>query len=87
MSDNGQKPPLAFQRSVPLVGQPFTVLAFSIPVNVTLTCHCAEQALQIVGGQPATCPQCGKVYQAAYNPQTGQLNVQIGIPQTEQVVS
>jgi len=93
MSNNGEKSPIPFARppaapGVPIVGQPFALVRVSTPVNATLTCNCggAETLVTVVASIPAACPSCRKVYSVAFNPCTGQLQIQIGLPQPEQVV-
>ena len=67
--------------AVPILGQPFTLLAFAIPVNVTLACHCssdtggAPATVEIVASAPTPCPVCHRVYSVVFNPSTGQLQV------------
>lgn len=96
MSGNG-KAPIPFQApaGTPLVGQPFTVLSLGVPMNMTLTCNCprlddsaAERpVLTILLSTPATCPACGKQYNAVFNPQNGQIAMQVGLAEPEQVPS
>lgn len=75
--------------AIAIVGQPFTVNGWSIPVNATLTCNCASALggagtiVQIVNGAPATCTNCQRLYAAAFNAQTGQLQVGICTPTPE----
>jgi hypothetical protein len=73
-----------------LVGQPFTITAWIIPVTCHLTCNCQVQngsgtgtPLQIEAGKPVQCPQCQSIYTAGFNPQTGQIRVGMGKPQQE----
>jgi len=87
------KPPIPFQApaDTPLVGQPFTLLTVGVPMNLTLTCNCgapeARPTLTIVLSAPVTCPQCGRTYSAFFNPQNGQIQMNVGLPQAEQVPS
>lgn len=64
-----------------LVGQPFTITAFAIPVNVTLTCNCGgdQTTVQITASAPATCASCGHVFFATFDPRTGQVQVGMGV--------
>lgn len=89
--DNGGKKPLPFPAAspaVPLVGQPFKVVAIWCPVNLTLDCNCGGEQVrvEVVGSLPTACPSCGKVYRVAFNPMTQKIEMQIAIPQA-QVVS
>jgi hypothetical protein len=75
---------------VPVLGQPFTITGMSVPMNVQLTCNCETSdraVLTIVMSQPVTCPQCGKVYSAVFNPQTGGVQMQVGLPKGQEVPS
>jgi hypothetical protein len=78
---------------VPIVGQPFTITAIAVPVNVTLTCNCGWgdsgvlTNVVILGSVAAMCPGCRKTYNAFLNPQTGQVQFQVSVPQAEQVPS
>jgi len=91
MSDNGQQAPIPFQApaGTPLVGQPITMLTVGVPINLTFTCNCgavaARPVLAILNSEPATCPHCHKVYNAFFNPQNGQVVMQIKAPDAEQV--
>jgi hypothetical protein len=90
MSGNG-KAPIAFPApaGTPLVGQPFTILSVGVPINMTLTCNCGVDAdrpvLTILLSAPVACPRCGKQYNALFNPQNGQIQMQVGLPGTDQV--
>ena len=92
MSGNG-KAPIPFQApaGTPLVGQPLTVLSVGVPINMTLTCNCttdADRAVLVINlSTPVTCPVCGKQYNALFNPQNGQIAMQVGLPAAEQVPS
>ncbi len=96
MSANG-KTPIPFQApaGTPLVGQPFTLLTLGVPMNMTLTCNCVRRddavgdrpVLTILLSAPATCPDCGKQYNAVFNPQNMQVAMQIGLPKTDEVPS
>ena len=72
-----------------LVGQPFTPEAIAVPVNVTLRCNCGgvETRVVITMSAAAACPSCQKVYNAIFNPLTGQVQFSIGLPSAEQVTS
>ena len=77
MSNNTGNP------GVPIIGQPVTILAVSLPVNATLRCNCggAECVVVIVLSAPGTCPSCGKTYVIqSFNPATGQLSVGMTVP-------
>ena len=82
MSDNGHGTAIPFQAvGVPLVGQPFQLLEVGVPVNAKLSCACCpDQILEIVGSVPVTCPGCGKVFNARFNPTNGKLEFFIGLP-------
>ncbi len=64
---------------VPIVGQPFTLQAFFIPVTAVVTCNCggADTTIRIVLSAPAACPSCGRQIGVSFNPRTGQLEVAI----------
>jgi hypothetical protein len=71
------------QAGVPLVGQPFTVESIGVPMNMTLTCNCAigdDRTVKIIGSVSAACAGCGKVYNALFNPQNGQIQMSVGLP-------
>lgn len=76
--NNGQPQPSPFERAA-LIGQPFTVVKYSIPVNAELVCNCVAPAdratLTIINGAPATCPNCQKTWVVGFNPANGQLMV------------
>jgi hypothetical protein len=78
---------------VPIVGQPFTLTAIYLPVNATVRCNCAcavggvDTVVQILLSVPAACPSCRRIYNAFFNPQTGQVQFQVSVPQAEQVPS
>lgn len=88
MSGNGNAPiPFQTPAGTPLVGQPFTLLTVGVPMNLTLTCNCPRlddtadrPVLTIVSSAPATCPSCGKTYNALFNPQTMKIAIQVGLP-------
>jgi hypothetical protein len=100
MNDNGTNAPLPFQApaGTPIVGQPFTILTVGVPMNLTLTCNCRASSpaegdaarrpvLVIALSVPVACPHCGKTYNALFNPQNMQIQMQVGLPATEQVPS
>ncbi len=94
MSGNNKAPvPFQAPAGTPLVGQPFTILSVGVPMNLTLTCNCprldnAERpVLTIVLSAPVACAHCGKVYNALFNPQNMQIQMQVGLPPAEQVPS
>ena len=82
-----------FQQAPPtggvLVGQPFTPESIAVPVNAILRCNCGgvEARVVIIMSAAAACPSCQKVYNAMFNPLTGQVQFSIGLPSTEQVPS
>ena len=79
-----------FQQAPPsggvLVGQPFTPEAIAVPVNVTLRCNCGgvDTRVVITMSAAAACPSCQKLYNALFNPLTGQVQFSIGLPSAEQ---
>lgn len=85
--------PIPFQApaGTQLVGQPLTVLSVGVPINMTLTCNCGVDAdrpvLVIALSVPVACPRCRKTYNALFNPQNGQIAMQVGVPEPEQVPS
>jgi hypothetical protein len=89
MGSNGK--PLPFQApsaaGAHIVGQPFTVVSLGVPMNMNLTCNCGgpETAVAIVNSVPAACPGCGKVYNAIFNPQNGQIQMSVGVPGKETI--
>lgn len=90
MSGNG-KAPIPFQApsGVPIVGQPFEILRFAVPMNLQLRCNCttdpAREPLEIRGSVAVACPCCRKVYNAIFNPQTKNIEMQVATPAPEQV--
>lgn len=72
-------------QNIPVVGQPVTLLAVYIPVTATLRCNCGgdQGALEIVSSAPQTCPSCGTVYNATFNPQNGQIQIMATKPKPE----
>lgn len=74
-----------FPSTTPIVGQPFTVKSLGVPMNMQLTCNCggADTEVAIVGSVSSACPSCRRVYNAIFNPQTGEINMQIGVPADE----
>jgi hypothetical protein len=78
--------PATFPQHGHILGQPFTLSGLSLPVNVTVTCNCAQPPSEIVilASAPARCPACQKTYLVAFNPQTGQVTV--GIQAADQQV-
>jgi hypothetical protein len=73
-----QKPPV-------LVGQPFSITAWIIPVTCNLICNCRVTngsghgtELKIEAGKPVKCPHCEMVYTAGFDPNTRQIQVGMG---------
>jgi len=92
MSGNNKAPvPFQAPAGTPLVGQPFTILSVGVPMNLTLTCNCGTAAdrpvLVIALSVAVACPHCGKIYNALFNPQNMQIQMQVGLPPAEQVPS
>lgn len=89
MSGNGQI--AAGPAHVPIIGQPFTVTQAHVPVNMTLACNCVDSRgaapMEIKLSIAVTCPHCRKMYNAAFNPGTGKIDMLIGLPPTDQVPS
>lgn len=83
---NGQT---AIPAGAVIVGQPFTPITMSIPVNVTLRCNCggADTLVSIVLSAPASCGSCQRIYGAAYDPTRGGIQVSVGGPATPEVIS
>lgn len=83
----GHKGPIGVPGGMPIVGQPFTVKTLGVPMNMSLTCNCggADVDVVIIASVSAACPSCRKVYNAIFNPQNGQIQMQIGVPAAEQV--
>ena len=83
--------PLPFQApsSTPLVGQPFTVVNFRVPMDMQLRCNCTADAdralLTIANSAPVACPLCRKTFNAIFNPNTKTIEMQIGVPSAEEV--
>lgn len=67
-----------------IVGQPFTVNAVSVPMNMKLTCNCGGESVtvEIIASIVTPCPSCGRFYNAIFNPTNGQIEMQIATPQT-----
>jgi hypothetical protein len=88
---NGKPLPFAAPAGTPIVGQPFTVTTIGIPMNMGLTCNCGGDAehtkVDIQMSVAATCQSCGKVYNAIFNPQNGQVQMSVGVPAVEKVPS
>jgi uncharacterized Zn-finger protein len=68
-----------------LVGQPFVITAWNIPVSCNLVCNCQVTngnghgtALQIKSGEPVKCPHCQTIYVAWYDPKTQTVQVAMG---------
>lgn len=81
--------PFQAPAGTPIVGQPFTVKTLGVPMNMTLTCNCGgpDTDVAIAMSVPAACPSCGKVYNALFNPQNGQIAMQVGVPAEKKVPS
>ena len=80
---NGNRNPLQFQtKQVPVVGQPFTLVSVSCPMNAHLRCNCGSTNadVSIVGSVGAACPSCGKMFNMAFNPTTMKVECVIGVP-------
>lgn len=92
MGRNGKDPvPFQAPAGTPLIGQPFSILSVGVPMNLTLTCNCgavdARPVLTVNLSAPVACPHCQKVYNAFFNPQNGQIQMLVGLPEAEQVPS
>jgi hypothetical protein len=67
-----------------LVGQPFVITGWSIPVLCNIVCNCLVKEgkpgtpLTIQPAQQVQCPHCEHVYAAFYNAKTNQVNVAMG---------
>jgi len=77
------------QPNIPILGQPFTIVALSVPVNAQVRCNCggAETDVAILLSVPAACPSCRKVYYVAINPATQQVEVAMSLPEETKVPS
>lgn len=87
---NSSAKPIPFlNQNVPMVGQPFTLRAVSVPMNATLTCNCGgeDTAVTILNSVAAACPSCRRSYNAAFNPLQNKVEFQIAIPKGEEVPS
>lgn len=76
------------QPAVPILGQPLTLHELSLPVNAVLTCNCGEAAdtrITIIASAAAQCPGCRKIYNATYDPSTGQVKFAVAVEQKAQV--
>jgi hypothetical protein len=73
---------------VPLVGQPFTLISAYVPMHMTLSCNCGgvDTQVAIVASVAAACPSCARTFNAAFNPTTNQVQMQIGIPKADEKV-
>lgn len=69
-------------KQMPVVGQPFTLVSVSCPMNAVLHCNCggAETDVAIVGSVGAACPTCGRMFNLAFNPTTMKVECVIGVP-------
>lgn len=72
-----------------IIGQPFTVTAAGVPMNMQLTCNCGGENtdLTIAGSVPAQCPSCQKTYNALFNPTNGKIEMQITLSGLDKVPS
>ncbi len=90
-NNNGQNKPIPFPMTArtPIVGQPFTLSSVWMPVHAILTCNCggSDTKVSIVGSVAGQCQSCKKTYNAAFNPTNGKIEMQIGTPTAEQVIS
>ena len=90
MSDNGKNTTLFPGQPVPILGQPFTVLDVTIPVNAKVRCNCgggADAVVVILASVAAGCPSCGRLYNVAFNPATGQIVVGVNSLESDKVPS
>lgn len=82
-----------FPATAPLVGQPFTITSWIIPVTCQLFCNCQvplggkPTLVHIKAGSSETCTECHTLYSVGYNPKTGDLQVAVGKPNQEQKAS
>lgn len=72
----------------PIVGQPFTLEAISVPCNAQLRCNCGGEhvTVDIKQSVAAACPSCGKSYNALFNPTTNSVEFRIAVPEPPKVV-
>lgn len=77
------------QPNVPIIGQPFTLSDLSLPVNCVVACNCTIPAvpLAVIASAFVTCPGCRKTYRVTFNPQNGQVEVAMALPEPEKVLS
>jgi hypothetical protein len=70
-----------------IVGQPFTVVNFRVPMDMTLQCNCTtgadRQVLAIKSSTAVQCPLCEKVYNAIFNPSTKNIEMFVGLTPTK----
>jgi hypothetical protein len=89
MSGNG-KAPLQFpSQAVPIVGQPFTLEAISVPCNAKLRCNCGGTDVQIMiaNSVAVACPSCHRVFNVAFNPTKNAVEFHIAAPEPPKVAS
>lgn len=83
---NGATPAKIQHDGIPIIGQPFQVKG-GFP-TVSLQCGCAgRDAVLLVGSSPAQCASCKRAFviaSFAFNAQTGQIQVNIGLVQQQQ---
>ena len=90
MSGHGNRQPIPFQppAGAQLVGQPFTIVNFRVPMDMQLQCNCTPDkdrpVLTITSSTAVACPTCRKLYNAVFNPQTKNIEMQIGVPSAEE---
>ena len=71
----------SFKSSVPIVGQAFIMLGGFATTQIQCGCE-AKSPLLLVGGAPAVCPACRRMFvhkSFAFNGQNGQITVELGI--------
>jgi len=87
MTNNNHNHPVPFPNAagVPVIGQPFTVVAVKIPIDAQLTCNCggSDTAVTILGSVPAQCKSCGTLYNVQINPQGLPLQVTMTQPEVK----
>ena len=74
-------------QAIPVIGQPFTLEAVSVPMHARIRCNCGgtDALVEIVQSVAAPCPSCGRQFNVTYNPVEQKVNVQMLVPKVEPI--
>lgn len=75
--------PPAPKNDIPIIGQPFKVKGGFPTVLLQCTCD-AKEPVMLIGGQPGACAACGRMFVVAsfaFDRQSGQIQVNVGLMQ------